>query len=340
MRMGLYKHISRRLMWVMIALIACLMLLPLAPSLAQNGSVGGSQAVIQGPWRVADQNPIRFKNDKEHFNDEGFICVIGADRTDGNVELVVLSEKDDLLPSGLKLIGYDNEGITHDFIEVTSSSSQGDRKKIEMRVYQLETPAKTGFQIVSVAMMGNYQEFKEARIREQVSRVKNDMRSMATAIESYYVDNNSYPTSTTEVTKSIHASAARNAQSEGWRLPAFELRGYPANGSWPPMTLTTPVAYITRYMDDPFTNQPGHTYQFYSTNHPGHPVQTGPRTTMWMGSGGGWILWSPGPDGKYDVDWQKYYPNDTTATLKSLYSKTYDPTNGTISGGDIWRIKQ
>src|SRR5210317_2224960 len=35
--------------------------------------------------------------------------------------------------------------------------------------------------------------FLEAQIRSKVSRVKSDQRSLATAIESYYVDNNSYP---------------------------------------------------------------------------------------------------------------------------------------------------
>src|SRR5215210_3826948 len=35
--------------------------------------------------------------------------------------------------------------------------------------------------------------FLEAQTRSKVSRVKADQRSLATAIEAYYVDNNSYP---------------------------------------------------------------------------------------------------------------------------------------------------
>src|SRR5215211_3402823 len=35
--------------------------------------------------------------------------------------------------------------------------------------------------------------FLEAQTRAKVSRVKNDQRSLATGLEAYYVDNNSYP---------------------------------------------------------------------------------------------------------------------------------------------------
>ena len=35
--------------------------------------------------------------------------------------------------------------------------------------------------------------FLEAQTRSKVSRVRSDQRSMATAIETYYVDNNEYP---------------------------------------------------------------------------------------------------------------------------------------------------
>ena len=37
--------------------------------------------------------------------------------------------------------------------------------------------------------------FMEAQVRSKVSRVKNDVRSLATALEAYYVDNNKYPPS-------------------------------------------------------------------------------------------------------------------------------------------------
>jgi hypothetical protein len=306
-----------------LAFVSSLLLLTRASSLAQNGT-GNPQAVIQGPWPVADLQPIFLKNKA------GSLTVIGAERSDGNVELVYLTVRNKAVPSGSKFIGYDNEGKAHNFVEVTSSTAQGAPVQIDMHVYQLETPAKTGFKIVSVAVLGSLQKEEnsdssaEASIQSQVLRVKNDMRSMATAIESYYIDNNSYPAFTTDVAQSIHSGPSQKSPSEGWRLPAFRIQTVdtiPLQF----MTLTTPVAYMTRYPDDPFTNQQGHTYQFYS-----------------ISNGNGWILWSPGPDGKYDIDWQKYElnPEETTKTLNILALKSYDPTNGTISGGDLWRIKQ
>ena len=54
----------------------------------------------------------------------------------------------------------------------------------------------------------------------------------------------------------------------------------------------------------------------------------------------GWIIWSPGPDGIYDIDpFADYDPRLTELPL-SLLNKTYDPTNGTRSRGDVYRLKQ
>jgi len=58
-----------------------------------------------------------------------------------------------------------------------------------------------------------------------------------------------------------------------------------------------------------------------------------------------WILTSPGPDGVYDMDPRSILrltrmdssSADTTAKLAHL---TYNPTNGAVSRGDIWRMKQ
>src|SRR5512135_2812993 len=50
--------------------------------------------------------------------------------------------------------------------------------------------------------------FLEAQVRSKVSRVRTDHRSMATAIEAYYVDNNSYPASTNTGAHSAYAQFA------------------------------------------------------------------------------------------------------------------------------------
>ncbi len=54
--------------------------------------------------------------------------------------------------------------------------------------------------------------------------------------------------------------------------------------------------------------------------------------------GTGWILFSPGPDGVYDiVPWEDYDP--ANHPTPALIEKSYDPTNGTYTRGDLWRVK-
>jgi hypothetical protein len=53
----------------------------------------------------------------------------------------------------------------------------------------------------------------------------------------------------------------------------------------------------------------------------------------------GWVVFSPGPDQKYDLDWKLYDPT-VTQPSPELLRYAYDPTNGTVSVGDIFRVKQ
>ncbi|PKO16486.1 hypothetical protein CVU37_10935 [candidate division BRC1 bacterium HGW-BRC1-1] len=53
----------------------------------------------------------------------------------------------------------------------------------------------------------------------------------------------------------------------------------------------------------------------------------------------GWIIWSPGPDEEYDLDWTLYNPDDPQPSPE-LLTFAYDATNGSVSGGDIFRVKQ
>ena len=87
------------------------------------------------------------------------------------------------------------------------------------------------------------------------------------------------------------------------------------------MSLTTPVAYLTRYLIDPFA-QGQVAFSYYSTKN-------------------GWILVSPGPDKDYDIVPQQDYQDNFSmgAIPPGILEKTYDPTNGTISNGDIYRNK-
>ena len=151
--------------------------------------------------------------------------------------------------------------------------------------------------------------FLEAQVRSKVSRTRSDLRSMAVAIESYYIDYNSYPAHTVTASES-------SMQMASSAKPSFRL----TNGSQR-ASLTTPVAYLTSYFPDAFAPVKGETFCYYA-------------------AGGGWIAWSPGPDLQYDIRAERdYNPASSTPTDQLLWV-TFDPTNGTVSPGDIWRVKQ
>ncbi|MDX2177491.1 MAG: prepilin-type N-terminal cleavage/methylation domain-containing protein [Candidatus Sumerlaeia bacterium] len=197
--------------------------------------------------------------------------------------------------------------------------------------------------------------FLEAQVRSKVSRAKADMRSMATALEAYRVDNNSYPKC-----NNFALAGARVSPDERSTAAINEQRKVLER-------LSSPIAYITNaFVQDPFTPQ-FRTGTINSTDGswPFPPPSTnsiagdanaalfafikyatpqgvaGNTSTLadvenstdvakWY-----YILFSSGPD--------QVYPNlggllNTTTTPEAVANNYYDPTNGTTSLGDIYRI--
>ena len=147
--------------------------------------------------------------------------------------------------------------------------------------------------------------------RSRTSRVKVDMRSLATAIETYYIDNNAYPVAV------VNNSVRKRAPGEP-PVPSF-TRG-PS-----PRALTTPVTYLTCYFEDPFAHR-GQTFGYWVPPDDKNSTH-------------GWILFSPGPDGKFNLDWTKYDPRVPQPSPEIL-AASFDPTNGALSRGDIIWVKQ
>ena len=152
--------------------------------------------------------------------------------------------------------------------------------------------------------------FLQAQVRAKVSRTVSEFRSAATGLESYYVDNNDYP------------------------------------GTRAPQAMTTPVAFLTSMPRSPWTENYtwALTPEFTTIN----------KTYLYVGTWGDlgnnpsdimrdyyvysrtvldqaqvdlqrirWELKSVGPDGTDDV------------TKYGYTAQQYDPTNGTVSPGDI-----
>jgi prepilin-type N-terminal cleavage/methylation domain-containing protein len=152
-------------------------------------------------------------------------------------------------------------------------------------------------------------------------RVRADLRSLATGVESYFVDNNVYPA------WSADPAINYNGQIPNWNirdpLPTFITKPH-GSGVF---TLTTPIAYVTSFFTDPFCPTKRATFCYWTPDD----------DTV------GWILWSPGPDLDYDLTMRNIaaaYDPATTVPNDHLIERTYDPTNGTTSNGDVYRIKE
>lgn len=129
--------------------------------------------------------------------------------------------------------------------------------------------------------------FLEAQTRSRVSRVMNDQRSIAVAIESYYIDAGRYPANMDEL----------------WQGP---------------------VKYMTGPIADPFGMMAGKGRPVY---HYAAGIEAWSRLTQ-AGINVGpptehlWLVWSDGPDLR-----------DNNAMI------AFDPTNGSVSVGDVFRYE-
>jgi prepilin-type N-terminal cleavage/methylation domain-containing protein len=171
--------------------------------------------------------------------------------------------------------------------------------------------------------------FLEAQTRAKVSRVKSDIRSLATAIEAYRIDHNVYPPNTTG-----------SAMARGF---PEQINGINLAGTlW--VDLSTPVAYMTNcFLFDVFnlqnvTSTPDEalfTYQNLASQYcmqfaSAAPLPTGTTFSMAFCEAaldfyGHWRLGSVGPDMDFG------FMAGVSAQIP------YDATNGTVSLGNIWR---
>ena len=165
--------------------------------------------------------------------------------------------------------------------------------------------------------------FLEAQVRSKVSRTKADMRAMTTAIEAYNLDTNHYP-------------------PDGNDLEVTDPLGGDFNVALRLKVLTTPISYLTLLPTDPFNldkvaYDPANPFNPLPTLFPGDPPYTyiyntlgtytgtgDPSGVANFGSPDNWTLTSLGPSRTFDA-------------VMAQTTIEYDPTNGTVSIGDINR---
>lgn len=155
-----------------------------------------------------------------------------------------------------------------------------------------------------------------------IARLKGDMRSMASVLESYRVDHGAYPPWTLDSSKQVEFS------SDGF-LPSF--RHDIGN-------LTTPISYMTYYMDSRATAGAITPLEHYLKIAAGQ-IPEKSTFAYWAPDGGGFILLAKGVDKTFDLDFealQAAFDPMADDPWAGLTPYKYDPSNGTISPGDIW----
>jgi len=186
--------------------------------------------------------------------------------------------------------------------------------------------------IIAILALIAVPNFLEAQIRAKVSRAKTDMRTIVVALEAYFTDWNGYP-----LHDDFSTPPPPIDQQYHWFQP-----------------LTSPVSYITSMPRDPFqspfsagdlrqTPWGGGYYHWDPINNTWPRAQSefmGDDWGPWSGfvpemrARGFWyVLWSPGPDGFHQFAGDRAPGSKATAM-----AAFYDPTNGSVSLGDIIRL--
>jgi len=156
--------------------------------------------------------------------------------------------------------------------------------------------------------------FLAAQVRAKVSRCKNDLRTLHTGMESYYVDENSYPPE--------YLTGMTDEQSRHLKIYAH---------------LTTPIAYLSSIPVDPFksgmrdgtsyVNNPYYWYYNWLMRY-GHPID--------LVNTYGWDPWFSGQSNAIMISIGPSFK--TAASVSGVGFGVYDPSNGTVSPGYIYRL--
>jgi prepilin-type N-terminal cleavage/methylation domain-containing protein len=180
--------------------------------------------------------------------------------------------------------------------------------------------------IISILASIAVPNFLEAQTRSKVSRVKADMRTLMTAVQSYYVDNNAYPvrrnTTATDKVKPATAETARRLEQMA--------------------ALTTPIAYVTYLPADIFEQTirpPNNVIDYYDRHQVlwlTNSLRLSGQVKMVELSEVSWMLISVGPDGFLGPLSDSFIDVNTPFVLKGTIFLPYDPTNGSVSTGNIY----
>ncbi len=175
--------------------------------------------------------------------------------------------------------------------------------------------------------------FLNAQVRAKVARAESEMRSLQNSLESFFIDNNSYPPMDTDRIRMRRQY--RGVDDAGDAVLNIAHISIGTRGDRR-IYLTTPVAYISNIPYDPFRGDGNEFGYGYGSNGQSY-----------------YMLTSYGPDGQNgnganqgELDPREYTGARVSDTRRAGVRKSnftlaelmYNPSNGTSSTGDILRV--
>ncbi len=167
--------------------------------------------------------------------------------------------------------------------------------------------------------------FLNAQARAKVSRTKADLNSLGIAMEEYQIDWEGYPPDWNDLMSGPCALGTPYCgdgyvTGTAYRTDMLVPTDTRVHVSWDALrVLSTPTEFISTVPYDAFIPEQPYSYD----SHKG---------SLGLTFAGSWLLIGIGPDLVLG-DWAERQ----LAVPRPVFGLWYDPTNGTISMGDIWR---
>lgn len=176
--------------------------------------------------------------------------------------------------------------------------------------------------------------FLNAQVRAKVSRAVAEERELQTALEEFFIDNNSYPPLT-----NLDRAISRMYRENPGNIDSARIeigRGSRARRIY----LTTPVGYISSLPFDPFRGGGNDWTYLYGSNGTSYYIiaSYGPDGMSGNGTTSGRLtepLLVKDYTGARETDWNRAAYRDGNLTLRDLL---YAASNGTSSTGDLVRV--
>lgn len=191
--------------------------------------------------------------------------------------------------------------------------------------------------------------FLQAQIRAKVSRAQAEMQTLATALESYEIDNNTYPLMRGLLSDN-YPTLQRPEDFTGFGQQIGDLGSPTGDNGFRtcPVELTTPIAYIATLPTDPFKN-PGLDVVSNDEFDRQDSLDLGyVYSNIYEWAGGASTGFTIGEDGYSYGYWRlcSIGPSAFTCTpggadpnFPAVGYLSYDPTNGTVTLGNILRTQ-